>query len=155
MILFFTAALLWQFQTASDPLGQPVYVASIAPDAARPFVHLKYSCGGIVGVELQFNLGEMQYAGAAFSRAAPEFEDVRFTFAEGKYDTAAKRAPITDGIATYEIKGSEAAFVAGLFKDSESVSVSRGSADFTFPLAGARFAIDEVMSACPFKYTDQ
>jgi hypothetical protein len=152
MILVLTAALVWQFQTASDPLGQPVYVASVAPDAARPFVHLKFSCGGIVGVELQFNLGEMP---GAISNEDPEFEDVRFTFLEGKYDTAAKRAPITDGIATYEIKGSEAAFVAGLFKDSEAVAVSRGEAAFTFPLAGARFAIDEVMGACPFKYRDQ
>jgi hypothetical protein len=144
----------WQFQTANDPLGQPVYVASIAPDAGRPYVGLKFSCGGIVGVVLQFNLGEIRYAGAAFSRREPEFEDVSFAFAEGKYDTTAKRAPITDGIATYEIKGSEAAFVAGLLKDSGSVVVSRGDISFAFPLTGARFAIDEVLSACPFKYPD-
>ena len=144
----------WQFETANDPLGQPVYVASVTPDAGRPYVNLTFSCGGIVGVVLQFNLGEIRYAGAAFPRREPEFEDVRFSFAEGKYDTTAKRAPITDGIATYEIKGSEAAFVAGLLKDSESVVVSRDDISFTFPLAGARFAIDEVISACPFKYRD-
>jgi hypothetical protein len=153
-VLLAAALASWQFQTVHDPLGQPVYVASIAPDAARPHVALSYSCGGIVGVVLQFNLGELRYAGAQLSPKEPAWEDVRFAFPEGNYDTAAKRAPITDGIATYEIKGSEAAFVAGLFKDSDSVKVSRGKVSFTFPLAGARFAIDEVMNACPFKYTE-
>lgn len=152
MILFFAAALLWQFQTLSDPLGQPVYVASIAPDAARPFVHLKYSCGGIVGVELQFNLGEMP---AAITNDEPQFEHVRFGFAEGNYDTVARRAPITEGLGTFEIKGSEANFVAGLLKDSDGVQVARNDASISFSLLGARVAIDEVMSACPFKYTDQ
>jgi hypothetical protein len=154
--LIFAAALAgsWQVETVRDPLGQPVYVASVAPDASRSYVQLKYSCGGIVGVELQFNLGEAKYAGM-YSTGEPPFEDVHFTFPEGKYDTVAKRAPITEGIGAFEIKGSEAAFVAGLLKDSEQVTVRRGAVAFTFPLSGARFAIDEVMSACPFKYNDQ
>lgn len=154
LVFLLASAGGWHFETLRDPLGQPVYVASVAPDAARPFVHLKYSCGGIVGVELQFNLGEMQYAEPDFSRAAPAFENVRFAFPEGNYDTTAKRAPITDGIATYEIKGSEAAFVASLLKDSDNVVVSRKNVSFSFPLSGARFAIDEVLSACPFKYRE-
>lgn len=155
LILAATIASGWQVETLRDPLGQPVYVASVAPDAARPYVQLKYSCGGIVGVELQFNLGETRYAAGAFSTSDPPAEDVLFTFPEGKYETIAKRAPITEGIGAYEIKGSEAAFVAGLFKDSDSVAVQRESVSVTFPLAGARFAIDEVISACPFKYPDQ
>jgi hypothetical protein len=153
-VVLAAALATWQFQTRHDPLGQPVYVASVAPDAARPYVQLSYSCGGIVGVVLQFNLGELRYAGMQLSPKEPEWEDVRFAFPEGDYDTAAKRAPITDGIATYEIKGSEAAFVAGLLKNSDSVAISREKVSFTFPLTGARFAIDEVMSACPFKYNE-
>jgi hypothetical protein len=153
--LFLAAALGWQFETAHDPLGQPVYVASVTPDEARPFVSLKYSCGGIVGVVLQFNLGDVKYGSMQFSTKEPEFENVRFAFAEGNYDTTAKRSPITDGLATYEIKGSEAAFVAGLLKDSDSVTITRGTVSFSFPLTGARSAIDEVVSACPFKYPDQ
>jgi hypothetical protein len=152
--LIFAAAIAsgWQVETARDPLGQPVYVASVTPDSSRPYVQLKYSCGGIVGVELQFNLGEMQ---GTISNAEPDWEDVRFTFPEGTYDSVAKRAAITEGIGAFEIKGSEAAFLAGLLKDSEQVNVRRGKVAFTFPLSGARFAIDEVMSACPFKYPDQ
>jgi hypothetical protein len=151
--LIFAAAIVggWQVGTARDPLGQPVYVASVTPDSSRPYVQLKFSCGGIVGVELQFNLGEVKYAGA-FSTGEPAFENVQFAFPEGKYDTVARRAPITEGIGAFEIKGSEAAFLAGLLKDSEQVTVRRGKVAFTFPLSGARFAIDEVMSSCPFKY---
>lgn len=145
------SAASWQFQTTADPLGQPVYVAEVAPDAERPFVSLKYACGGVTGVVLQFNLGTMA---SDFSTKEPGFEDVRFTFAEGKYDSAAQRAPLTDGIDTFEIKGSEAAFIAGLFADSDAVTVSHAGASFAFPLTGARFAIGEVKNACPFKYTE-
>jgi hypothetical protein len=152
LLLAALSASGWQFDTVRDPLGQPVYVASIAPDAARPFVHLTYACGGIVGVELQFNLGEMP---AVVSNDEPEFEHVRFGFAEGNYDTVARRAPITEGLGTFEIKGSEAHFVASLLKDSDGVQVSRNGAAVAFTLLGARIAIDEVMSACPFKYPDQ
>lgn len=150
LVAAFSAAA-WQFATEHDPLGQPVYVARVAPDAARPFVSLKYVCGGVAGVTLQFNLGTMA---KDFSTKEPGFEDVRFEFPEGKYDSAARRAPLTDGIDTFEIKGSEAAFIAGLMSDSDAVTVSRGGASFTFPLSGARFAIGEVKSACPFKYQD-
>lgn len=143
----------WQVDTLRDPLGQPVYVASVTPDASRPYVQLKYSCGGIVGVELQFNLGEVKYSGV-FSTGEPPQEDVHFTFPEGKYDTLARRAPLTEGIGAFEIKGSEAAFVAGLLKDSERVTVARHNVSVTFPLSGARLAIDEVMDACPFKYPE-
>jgi len=144
----------WAFATEHDPMGQPVYVASVAPDAERPAVGLRYMCGGVTGVVLQFNLGEVEYEGSQFSTDEPQFEDVKFVFVEGTYDSTAKRAPIVDGLATYEIKGSEAAFVVGLMKDSESVTVSRGEASYSFSLSGARGAIDEVTLACPFKYQD-
>jgi hypothetical protein len=155
LVLAALAAPGWQFDTVRDPLGQPVYVASVVPDEHRPHIGIKYLCGGIVGVVLQFNLGDIRTAGAQYSTREPDFEDVRFTFPEGKYDTAAKRAPITDGLATYEIKGSEANFVAGLLKDSDSVDISLGGVSRTFPLTGAQFAIDEVTNACPYKYPDQ
>lgn len=145
----------WAFATERDPMGQPVYVASVAPDAERPAVGLRFLCGGVTGVVLQFNLGEVEYEGSQFSTDEPEFEDVKFAFLEGTYDSTAKRAPIVDGLATYEIKGSEAAFVVGLMKDSERVTVSRGEASYSFSLSGARGAIDEVILACPFKYQDQ
>lgn len=145
----------WQFETARDPLGQPVYVAFVAPDPGRPDVALRFLCGGVTGVVLQFNLGETVHDKAQFSTDEPPAEDVRFAFAEGNYDSVARRAPIADGLGTYEIKGSEAAFVIGLMRDSESVLVSRGDTSFAFPLAGAQGAIDEVMSSCPFKYNDQ
>jgi len=144
----------WQFATEQDPMGKPVYVASIVPDEARPEVGLRFSCGGVVGVVLQFNLGDMDYAGAQYSTDEPVDEEVRFSFPEGQYDSAARRAPIVDGLGTYEIKGSEAAFLVGLMKDSESVQVSRGDVAFTFPLFGARAAIDQVLTECPFKYPD-
>lgn len=152
--LIFAAAIAggWHFETARDPLGQPVYVAEIVPDAERPHVALRFQCGGMTGVVLQFNLGEVQYAGSQFSPREPEWEDVRFEFEEGPYKTTAKRAPITDGIGTYEIKGSEAAFVADLLKTVGSVSIKRQLVAFTFPLDGAATAIGEVVSACPFKY---
>ena len=141
--------MAWQFATEQDPLGQPVYVAQIAPDQVRS---LRFLCGGITGVVLQFNLGETEYGSDAFSIAEPKPEQVRFHFVEGNYDSTAQRAPIADGMGTYEIKGSEAAFVAGLMKDSDAVTVTRGDVSFRFPLDGARFAIDEVVSACPYQY---
>jgi hypothetical protein len=149
--LLLAAALAWQFQTERDPLGQSVYVAGIVPDETRS---LRYLCGGVTGVVLQFNLGETEHGAGAFSPDEPKPEEVRFSFLEGDYDTLAQRAPITDGLGTYEIKGSEAAFVAGLFKDSEAVTVKRGDVSFQFTLDGARAAIDEAMNACPFKYPD-
>jgi hypothetical protein len=147
--LIFATAGVWQFDTVRDPLGHPVYVASVS--GSPSYVQLKYSCGGIVGVELQFNLGEMP---GAITNDEPKFEQVRFAFVEGQYDTVARRAPITEGLGTFEIKGSEANFVAGLLKDSDEVTVSRNDAAITFPLAGARLAIDQVTEACPFKYTE-
>lgn len=154
-VLFATAVFnppgSWQFATEHDPLGQPVYVAVIAPELERPYVALKYLCGGVEGVALQFNLGTMA---KDFSTKEPKFEDVRFEFPEGKYESAAQRAPLTDGIDTFEIKGSEAAFIAGLMTDSEQVTISRAASSLTFSLAGAKYAIDEVKSACPFKYKD-
>ena len=151
--LMVAAALgAWHMETERDPLGQAVYVAEVAPDTARPHVALRFLCGGMTGVVLQFNLGDTQYARAQFLTAEPAWEDVRFEFPEGKYDSAAKRAPITDGLGTYEIKGSDAAFIAGLLKDSDQVSITRGNAAYTFPLGGASLAIGEVIEACPFKY---
>lgn len=143
--------MAWQFATERDPLGQSVYVAEIAPDETRS---LRYLCGGVTGVVLQFNLGETEHGPGAFSAAEPKPEEVQFSFLEGAYDTLAARAPIADGLGTYEIKGSEAAFVAGLFKDSDAVTVKRGNVSFQFSLAGAQGAIGEAMNACPFKYPD-
>lgn len=135
----------------SDPLGRPVYVAEVAPDSARS---LRFLCGGMTGVVLQFNLGRIEAAADAFSVDEPKPETVRFAFAEGNYDTAAVRAPITDGIGTYEIKGEEAIFVLSLMRDSERVEVLHGDATAAFPLAGARAAIDETRTLCPYKYPD-
>ena len=156
MFLLFIAALssAWQFETESDPLGQKVYVASVAPEAERPHVALRFLCGGVTGVVLQFNLGDVETEGAQFSTDEPGEEGVRFSFVEGDYDTIAKRAPITDGLGTFEIKGSEAAFVAGLLRDSDRVSVQRGDVSFSFPLEGASSAIGDVLSACPYKYRE-
>lgn len=144
-------ALSWQVATLSDPLGRPVYVAEVAPDSSRS---LRFLCGGITGVVLQFNLGRITPTGDAFSTDEPAPENVRFTFAEGNYDTTAFRAPIVDGIGTYEIKGEEAIFVLSLMRDSESVEVSHGDAAATFTLIGARAAIDETRAQCPYKYPD-
>jgi len=142
-------AAAWAFQVEQDPLGQAVYVAEIRE---RPGVGLQFSCGGIVGVVLQYNLGDAAYADKRFSTAEPEWEDVRFDFAEGPYDTTAKLAPITDGIGAYEIKGSDAAFIAGLFQAGGSVSIKHDDATAAFSLEGAGLAIGQVFDACPFKY---
>lgn len=144
-------ALSWQVATLSDPLGRPVFVAEVVPDSARS---LRFLCGGVTGVVLQFNLGRITPSEDAFSLADPEPEAVRFTFAEGSYDTTAVRAPITDGIGTYEIKGEEAVFVLSLMRDSEQVDVLHAGASATFPLDGARAAIDETRTQCPYKYPD-
>lgn len=144
-------SLSWQVATLSDPLGRPVYVAEVAPDSARS---LRFLCGGITGVVLQFNLGRLTPSQDAFSLADPEPEAVRFAFAEGNYETTAFRAPITDGIGTYEIKGEEAVFVLSLMRDSEWVEVLHAGATADFPLAGAKAAIDETRAQCPYKYPD-
>lgn len=154
--LVLSAALAgsWHFDTLRDPLGQAVYVAEVAPDEERPHIALRFLCGGMTGVVLQFNLGEIQFAGSQFSRREPTWEDFRFEFEEGPYKTSAKRAPIADGLGTYEIKGSEAAFVADLLTTAGSVSIKSELIAYTFPLDGAAAAIGEVVSACPFKYRE-
>lgn len=144
-------ALSWQVATVSDPLGRPVYVAQVAPDSARS---LRFLCGGITGVVLQFNLGRITPSRDAFSLNEPAPEEVRFAFAEGNYDTTAVRAPITEGIGTYEIKGEEAIFVLSLMRDSERVEVQHAGGTADFPLTGARAAINETRAACPYKYPD-
>src|SRR5438132_5062328 len=107
-ILMIAAAIAgsgtWHYGTAHDPLGQTVHVAEIVPDSARPYIALRLMCGGIAGVAIQVNLGQMQYAATASAPAS----DINFDV-EGApaYATAASLAPITDGVGTYEIKGRE------------------------------------------------
>ena len=90
--LMFAAAVAgsWHFGTERDPMGQPVYVAEVAPDGART---LKYLCGGVTGVVLQINLGDAEYGEGQFSTDEPPEETLHFEFPEGTYDTLAKRAP--------------------------------------------------------------
>ena len=138
----------WHYETVPDPLGQTVHVAEVAPDTGRPFVAMRLMCGGIQGVVLQVNLGQMQYA----SMTAQPSSGLSFNVGSAPaYSTAAAVAPITDGVGTYEIKGSEAGNVAHLLMQGESVTVHQGSASFTFPLSGASMAIGEVIANCPFK----
>lgn len=151
-ILMIAAALAggdtWHYDTARDPLGQTVHVAEIVPDAARPYIALRLMCGGIAGVAIQVNLGQMQYASMARAPASGINFDVEGAPA---YATAASFAPITDGVGTYEIKGSEAGNVAHLLMRGDAVTVHQGDASQTFSLSGAAAAIGEVISNCPFK----
>mgnify|MGYP000128366427 CR=1 FL=1 len=64
------AASGWQFDTRTDPIGQTVYVAELRPSAEQTAAQLRFSCGGIIGVELQFNLGQASYDNGAFSTAS-------------------------------------------------------------------------------------
>ena len=50
----------WHYETTRDPLGQTVHVAAVAPEAGRPYVGMRLMCGGLAGIVLQVNLGEMQ-----------------------------------------------------------------------------------------------
>jgi hypothetical protein len=143
------AAGQWRYETARDALGQTVHVASIAPDAARPYIALRFLCGGIGGVVFQFNTGDMQLAGLA---SEPIFEGVRFEFADLSHQATATRAAIADGIGTFEIKGSEAFRLASLMQRGGSVLVSRGRFRLAFPLDGAIDAIGRVLEACPYKF---
>ena len=119
-LLLMTAALLaaapWRFDVQTDPLGQSVYVAEVAGSEDLPQAFLRFSCGGMPGVLLQFNLGQAAHEDSDFRADDPAWEDVTFLFPEGEYPTATKRAAIADGIGTFEIKGSEAMFIARQFK---------------------------------------
>lgn len=145
----------WQFETISDPLGHPVYVASSIRHAEAPQAFLKFSCGGIVGVELQYNLGHAAFSGNDFSTDDPKWEDVSFIFPEGPYPTTAKVAPLTDGVGTFEIKGGDAMFIAKLFRSGGNVKIIQGVQEATFSLEGASGPVTEVIEQCPFKYNDQ
>jgi hypothetical protein len=149
------AASGWQFETRTDPIGQTVYVAELRPSAEQTPTQLRFSCGGIVGVELQFNLGQASYDSGAFSTADPPWEDVKFTFAEGAYPTTAKRAPLTDGMGTYEIKGGDAMFIAKLIKAGGEVTIEHNGQSQHFQLEGASDPVTQVIEQCPFKYPDQ
>lgn len=145
----------WQFQTHTDPIGQSVYIAQTVPVAGEPRQVLRFSCGGIVGVELQFNLGQAPFESKDFSTDDPQWEDVQFVFAEGAYPTTAKRAPLTDGIGTYEIKGGDAMFIAKLLKSGGEVTIDHAEESLRFALDGASDPISQVIDQCPFKYPDQ
>lgn len=138
----------WHYQTERDPLGQSVHVAEITPDAARPYVALRLMCGGIAGVVVQVNLGQMQYASMTSAPSAGISFEV-----EGapSYATVAASAPITDGVGTYEIKGSEAGNVARLMMRGGAVTVHQGAASQIFSLSGAAGAIGEVIANCAYK----
>ncbi len=134
----------WHYDTARDPLGQTVNVAEIVPDAARPYIALRLMCGGIAGVAIQVNLGQMQ--------ASPERGEMSFAIEGARpYATAASLAPITDGVGTYEIKGSEAGNVAHLLMKGENVTVRQGAASETFSLSGAAAAIGQVITNCSYR----
>jgi hypothetical protein len=137
----------WTYETTRDPLGQTVYVAEVVPDQARPYVAMRLMCGGIAGVVLQVNLGQMQYASMTAPASGLSFD----VGGAPAYLAAASMAPITDGVGTYEIKGSEAGNIAHLLMQGESVTVHQGAASLTFPLSGAARAIGAVISNCPFK----
>ncbi|MBI1211314.1 MAG: hypothetical protein GC190_07625 [Alphaproteobacteria bacterium] len=138
----------WHYDTTHDPLGQTVHVAQVQPDQARPFVAMRLMCGGIQGVTLQVNLGQMQFASMTGSPSRALAFNVGATPA---YSAEASLAPVADGIGTYVIKGSEAGNLAHLLMQGDSVTVHQGSASFTFPLSGASLAIGEVIANCPFK----
>ena len=154
-LLGLLAASGWQFETRTDPIGQTVYVAELVAPADQAGTQLRFSCGGIIGVELQFNLGQTGYASGAFSTDDPPWEDVKFTFAEGEYPTTAKRAPLTDGVGTYEIKGGDAMFIAKLIKAGGEVTISHDGHSARFMLEGAADPVTQVIEQCPFKYPDQ
>ncbi len=149
------AATSWQFDVRTDPLGQNVYIAEATVSEELPQAKLRFSCGGIVGVELQFNLGQSSYSGKDLSIDEPAWEDVTFLFPEGPYPTTTKQAPLTDGVGTFEIKGNDAMFIARLFRSGGEVSIEHNTQSARFLLDGAAGPINEVIDACPFKYADQ
>jgi hypothetical protein len=138
----------WHYETTLDPLGQTVHVAAVAPEAGRPYVGMRLMCGGLPGIVLQVNLGDMRYA----SMVGAPARSLTFETANAPaHEAAAARAPIADGVGTYEIKGSEARNVAHLLTRGNQVTVRQGSQSATFPLTGAALAIGEVIANCPFK----
>lgn len=145
----------WQYSTHVDPLGQTVYIAESLAQAEAPRLQLRFSCGGIVGVELQYNLGQASFSERDFSLEEPAWEDVSFAFPEGPYPTTSKKAPLTDGIGTFEIKGGDAMFIANLFRSGGSVDITHGDQQARFSLEGASVPITQVIESCPFKYVDQ
>lgn len=149
------AVSAWRFDVQSDPLGQSVYVAEARSSEELPQAFLRFSCGGIPGVLLQFNLGQALQDGADFRHGDPAWEDVTFVFPEGEYPAATKRAAIADGIGTFEIKGSEAMFIARQFKAGGELTVKQGAQSARFHLDEAAGPISEVIASCPFKYEDQ
>jgi hypothetical protein len=138
----------WHYEATHDALGQTVHVAEIVPNAARPYVAMRVMCGGLAGISLQVNLGQMQFA----SMAAAPAGGLTFEIAKSPaYSAAAAMAPLTDGVGTYEIKGSEAGDVAHLLMRGDAVTVRQGRVSATFPLAGAAGAIGELIANCPLK----
>jgi hypothetical protein len=149
------AATMWRFEIQTDPLGQSVYVAEAAGSDALPQAVLRFSCGGLPGVLLQFNLGQARFEGEDFSIADPAWEDVTFTFPEGAYPTTTKRAALADGVGTFEIKGGDAMFIARQLKAGGEVTITHAQQSARFLLDGAAGPIAEAIDACPFKYADQ
>lgn len=149
------AAATWRFDIQTDPLGQSVYVAETIGSENLPQALIRFSCGGLPGVLLQFNLGQARFDGEDFSLDDPAWEDVTFTFPEGDYPTTTKRAALADGVGTFEIKGNEAMFIARQLKAGGEVTITHAQRSARFLLDGAAGPIAEAIDACPFKYADQ
>ena len=149
------AAATWRFDVQTDPLGQRVYVAEAVGSEALPQSMLRFSCGGLPGVLLQFNLGQARFEGDDFSVSDPDWEDVTFAFPEGAYPTTTKRAALADGIGTFEIKGNDAMFIARQLKAGGEVTITHAQQSARFLLDEAAGPIGEAIDACPFKYADQ
>jgi len=149
------AAASWRFDVQTDPLGQNVYVAEASGGENLPQALIRFSCGGLPGVLLQFNLGQARFDGEDFSLDDPAWEDVTFTFPEGDYPTTTKRAALADGVGTFEIKGNEAMFIARQLKAGGEVTITHAQRSARFLLDDAAGPISEAIDACPFKYADQ
>jgi hypothetical protein len=158
-VLLMTAAALaaatWRFDVQTDPLGQSVYVAEATGSQELPQALIRFSCGGMPGVLLQFNLGQAGFEEQDFGNDDPAWEEVTFAFPAATYPAPAKRAALADGVGTFEIKGTDAIAIVRQLTGGGEMTVTHNLQSARFVLDGAAGPISEVIASCPFKYPDQ
>jgi hypothetical protein len=149
------AASPWQYQVKTDLLGQSIHVAEAAGGEERPLALLKFSCGSMGGAVLHFNLGQVDETPGTAPDGDPAWEDVRFVFDDATIPAMTRASAISEGAGTFEVIGSPAVEIARRLAASPGVTIEHRLETLRILNSGSTGPINDVIDACPIKYSGQ
>lgn len=149
------AATPWQYQVKTDLLGQSIHVAEALGGEERPLAFLKFSCGSMGGAVLHFNLGQVDETPGAAVDADPAWEDVRFVFDDATIPAMTRASAISEGAGTFEVIGGPAVEIARRLAANAGVTIEHRLETLRILNSGSTGPINDVIDACPIKYSGQ